>query len=95
MRRGPFVVLRRLPDRRRGRLHDEDIGTADVLVNLASREYFKAVPTAELKARVVTPHFKEKKNGEYKIVSFFAKKARGMMVDYLVKNAITEPARAR
>lgn len=64
---------------------------SDVLVNLASREYFKAVPTAELKARVVTPHFKEKKNGEYKIVSFFAKKARGMMVDYLITNAITEP----
>lgn len=63
----------------------------DILVNLASREYFKAVPTAGLKGRIVTPHFKEKKNGEYKIVSFFAKKARGMMVDYLIKNAITEP----
>lgn len=62
-----------------------------VLVNLASREYFKAVPTANFKGRMVTPHFKEKKNGEYKIISFFAKKARGMMVDYITKNAITEP----
>ncbi len=39
----------------------------------------------------MTPHFREKKNGEYKIVSFFAKKARGMMVDYIIKNAITDP----
>jgi cytoplasmic iron level regulating protein YaaA (DUF328/UPF0246 family) len=64
---------------------------SDVLVNLASQEYFKAVPPAKLKGRIVTPHFKEKKNGEYKIVSFFAKKARGMMVDFLIKNAINEP----
>lgn len=64
---------------------------SDVLVNLASQEYFKAVSPAKLKGRIVTPHFKEKKNGEYKIVSFFAKKARGMMVDYLIKNAINEP----
>ena len=62
-----------------------------VLVNLASQEYFKAIPSAGLKGRLVTPHFKEKKNGEYKIVSFYAKKARGMMVDYLIKNAINEP----
>lgn len=64
---------------------------SDVLVNLASQEYFKAISPARLKGRIVTPHFKEKKNGEYKIVSFFAKKARGMMVDYLIKNAINEP----
>ncbi len=62
-----------------------------VLVNLASQEYFKAVPTGRLEGRIVTPHFREKKNGEYKIVSFFAKKARGMMVDYIIKNAITDP----
>jgi len=64
---------------------------SDVIVNLASQEYFKAISPAKLKGRIVTPHFKEKKNGEYKIVSFFAKKARGMMVDYLIKNAINEP----
>jgi cytoplasmic iron level regulating protein YaaA (DUF328/UPF0246 family) len=63
----------------------------DVLVNLASQEYFKAISPAKLNGRIVTPHFKEKKNGEYKIVSFFAKKARGMMVDYLIKNEINEP----
>lgn len=63
----------------------------EVLVNLASQEYFKAISPAKLNGRIVTPHFKEKKNGEYKIVSFFAKKARGMMVDYLIKNEINEP----
>lgn len=61
------------------------------LVNLASQEYFKAIPASKLEGRLVTPHFKEMKDGEYKIVSFFAKRARGMMVDYIIKNAINEP----
>jgi len=64
---------------------------SEVLVNLASQEYFKAVPTEGIMGRIVTPHFKEKKNGDYKIVSFFAKKARGMMVDYIIKNEINDP----
>lgn len=69
-------------------LADEPSAT---LVNLASNEYFKAVQTKKLNARVVTPVFKDKKNGQYKIISFYAKKARGLMVRYILDNAINEP----
>lgn len=56
----------------------------ELFVNLASNEYFHAVDAKSLKVPVVTPEFKEFKNGQYKTVSFFAKKARGMMVRYIV-----------
>lgn len=61
-----------------------------VLVNLASNEYFKAVNPKGLNARVVTPVFKDEKNGTYKIISFYAKKARGLMVGYAAENNITQ-----
>ena len=61
-----------------------------VLVNLASGEYFKAVHPKLLAAEVITPIFKERKNGDYKIVSFYAKKARGLMSAYIVKNRILD-----
>ena len=61
---------------------------APVLVNLASEEYFKVVQPKSVKARIVTPVFEDHKNGQYKIISFFAKKARGMMVRYAVKNNV-------
>ncbi|MFP8965931.1 peroxide stress protein YaaA [Pokkaliibacter sp. CJK22405] len=54
------------------------------LINLASNEYFKAVKKAKLKGRLITPVFKDYKNGEYKIISFYAKKARGLMVRYMI-----------
>jgi len=60
-----------------------------VLINLASNEYFKAVMLSILDGEVVTPVFKDKKNGVYKIISFYAKKARGMMVRYIIDNSIT------
>jgi len=62
-----------------------------VLVNLASNEYFKSVKPAALKARIITPQFRDWKNGRYKMISFYAKKARGMMVAYMVKHRLTEP----
>lgn len=61
----------------------------EVLVNLASNEYYKAVDKNVLKARVVTPVFKDLKNGAYKIVSFYAKKARGLMVRFAADNNIS------
>ncbi len=64
---------------------------SDVLINLASNEYFKSINTKKLKAKVVTPIFKNSKNGEYKIISIFAKKARGLMTRYIIKNEITNP----
>ncbi len=62
---------------------------SEYLVNLASNEYFKAVRPKQLKADVLTPVFKDYKNGQYKLISFFAKKARGSMSAYIVKNKIT------
>jgi cytoplasmic iron level regulating protein YaaA (DUF328/UPF0246 family) len=59
-----------------------------ILINLASNEYFKAIKTKTLKATIITPSFKEYKDGDYRMVSFFAKKARGMMVRFIIKNHI-------
>jgi cytoplasmic iron level regulating protein YaaA (DUF328/UPF0246 family) len=61
---------------------------APVLVNLASEEYFRAVRRDKIKARIVTPLFEDWKGGRYKVISFYAKKARGMMVRYAVKHTV-------
>lgn len=60
------------------------------LVNLASNEYFKVVKPKLINAQVITPVFKDFKNGQYKIISFYAKKARGMMVRYALQHKITQ-----
>lgn len=62
--------------------------TNKTIVNLASTEYFKVVNTKKLNAKLVTPVFKDGKNGEYKVVMMYAKKARGMMANYIIKNRI-------
>ncbi|WP_170762675.1 peroxide stress protein YaaA [Ruegeria lacuscaerulensis] len=69
----------------------EAIGS-DVLVNCASQEYFGAVDPKALKLRVITPVFMEDKGGTPKIVSFFAKKARGAMARYIILHRLTDPA---
>ena len=56
----------------------------ELFVNLASNEYFDAVDVKKLKVRVITPEFKDYKDGKLKMISFFAKKARGMMVRYII-----------
>jgi len=61
------------------------------VVNLASNEYFKVVNPHRLNADVYSPVFKDLKNGEYKLISFFAKKARGMMARYIIDNRIKQP----
>src|SRR5690606_15443066 len=61
-----------------------------VVVNLASNEYFKAINRDLLKAEVITPVFKDYKNGQYKVVSFFAKKARGMMSAYIIQRQLVD-----
>lgn len=63
----------------------------DVLINLASTEYFKSINTKKLNAKIITPVFKDQKNGVYKIISFYAKKARGLMSRYIIQNKITDP----
>jgi cytoplasmic iron level regulating protein YaaA (DUF328/UPF0246 family) len=63
----------------------------DVLVNLASDEYSRAALTPALKARVITPQFREEKDGKFKMVSFYAKRARGLMAGFVVRNRLQSP----
>lgn len=64
---------------------------SDVLINLASTEYFKSINTKKLNAKIITPVFKDQKNGVYKIISFYAKKARGLMSRYIIQNKLSDP----
>jgi len=61
------------------------------LVNLSSNEYFKAINKKLVEQPIITPEFRDWKNGEYKMIGFFAKKARGMMAGYAVREKITDP----
>ena len=60
------------------------------LINLASNEYFKAVKKSAYQGEIITPVFKDKKNGQYKVISFFAKKARGLMARYIIQQRLTD-----
>ncbi len=62
----------------------------DVLVNLASQEYIKVVDTRRMEKKIVSPIFKDEKNGKLKIISFYAKKARGTMARYLIESRISD-----
>ena len=61
-----------------------------VVVNLASNEYFKAANAKGINHEIITPIFKDFKNGDYKVISFFAKKARGLMSRWIIKNRIED-----
>lgn len=63
----------------------------NIVINLASKEYFKSIKKNALNADLYDIEFKEEKNGQFKIVAFFAKKARGMMANYVIKNKISKP----
>lgn len=62
----------------------------EVIVNLASTEYFKAIQPKKIKHRIVTPVFKDFKNGAYKVIMMYAKNARGQMAGFIVRNKITD-----
>lgn len=64
---------------------------SDILVNLASNEYYGAVKPNKIEANIITPKFLDQKNGQYKIVSFYAKKARGMMMNFACTRQISDP----
>ncbi len=70
---------------------DMKANNSDLLINLASNEYFKSINTKKLNARIISPVFKNSKNGEYKVISIFAKKARGLMTRYIIQNRIENP----
>ncbi|MBL3588793.1 MAG: peroxide stress protein YaaA [gamma proteobacterium endosymbiont of Lamellibrachia anaximandri] len=63
----------------------------DVLINLASNEYYKSVKPKLVKGRIITPQFKENKNGSYRMIGVYAKKARGLMSRYIIENRVTDP----
>ena len=66
-----------------------------VLVNLASNEYFKSLQPGALDAEIITPVFKDLKGGKYKVISFYAKKARGQMARFIIDNELNEPGGLR
>ena len=72
---------------------DMKASDTDVLINLASNEYFRAVRPKRLKARIITPVFEDEKNGQYKVISFYAKKARGLMAAWILQHDVREPER--
>ncbi len=63
---------------------------SEYLINLASNEYFKAVKPKQINGEVITPAFKEYKNGDYKMIGFYAKKARGMLSRYIIQNQLSD-----
>lgn len=64
---------------------------SEVIINLASNEYFKGIDKAALNAKIINIAFKELKNDQYKIIGIYAKRARGLMVNYIIKNRLTTP----
>ena len=68
-----------------------EVNGAQFLVNLASDEYFNVIDQKKLKGQIIKPVFKELKKGEYKVISFLAKKARGMMSAFAIKHRLTDP----
>ncbi|WP_180064103.1 peroxide stress protein YaaA [Acinetobacter sp. YH16042] len=71
-------------------LINDDLAKAgsELFVNIASDEYYKSVKEAKIKAEIIKPVFLDQKNGKYKVISFYAKKARGLMARYLLENKI-------
>ncbi len=67
----------------------------NILINLASNEYFKSIDTKKLNAAIITPEFKENKNGIYKTVTIYTKKARGLMTRFIIENRIKNPGQIK
>jgi cytoplasmic iron level regulating protein YaaA (DUF328/UPF0246 family) len=63
----------------------------DILINLASNEYYKSIRSKLLECRIITPQFKEKKNGSYRTIGIFAKRARGLMSRHIIENRLQDP----
>lgn len=70
---------------------NQELQATEPLINLASNEYFKVVQKKQIANPIITPIFQDWKNGQYKVISFFAKKARGMMVRFLLDKKIQNP----
>jgi len=70
-------------------LLNHELNDSEVLINLASNEYYKSIQAKQIRSLIITPEFKENKNGTYKVIGIFAKKARGLMARYIIQNHIT------
>ena len=70
---------------------NKEVGPGDLLINLASKEYFSALDHKKINAQIITPKFRELKNGKLQMVSFFAKQARGMMARFILEREIKTP----
>lgn len=70
---------------------NDEMTEGEVLINVASIEYFKAIDKKELRSKVITPVFKDFKNGEFKVIMMFAKHARGAMARFIVDNNLNDP----
>ncbi len=68
--------------------HDLAAAESEILVNIASDEYYKAVKESKIQAEIIKPVFLDQKNGKYKVISFYAKKARGLMARFIIENQI-------
>ena len=71
---------------------NQDLANIDakVLINLASDEYYKSVNEKKIQGEIIKPVFLDQKNGKYKVISFYAKKARGLMARYIIKNKLSQ-----
>lgn len=69
----------------------EEMSEDEVLINLASNEYFKSIDKKDFDKRIITPEFKELKGDQYKMIAVFAKKARGLLTRYIIENRIEDP----
>lgn len=69
---------------------NQELEENELFLNLASKEYFKVIQPKELKAKIITPAFKDFKNGEYKMIMTFAKLARGLMVRYIIDHKVED-----
>ena len=69
---------------------DLEKSQSDLLVNIASDEYYKSVKESKIKAKIIKPVFLDQKNGKYKVISFYAKKARGLMARYIIENQLNK-----
>lgn len=74
---------------------DLEASNSKALINLASNEYFKALNSKLINQPVITPEFKDYKNGEYKMIGFFAKRARGLMAAHIVRKKLTDPEKLK
>jgi cytoplasmic iron level regulating protein YaaA (DUF328/UPF0246 family) len=63
----------------------------DILINLASNEYYKSIKPKLVEGRIITPQFKEKKNDSYRTIGIFAKRARGLMSRHIIENRLQDP----